>query len=188
MAKISVGDRFPDFEFSTPFRANVMLGDAVAGGMTALVFLRYYGCPVCQYDMHRYAEKYDRITSAGGKLFVVLQSDTEGLRKQLGDASPFPFEIICDPTGALYRRFEILPAKDKLKMLGPKTMIKIAKVQAAGFAHGKSEGEELQLPAAFALGPDLSVTYAHYAKTIDDIPDAEELHTLLQHDSKENQR
>lgn len=188
MAKISVGDTFPDFKFSTPFRQNASLGDAVAVGMTALVFLRYYGCPMCQYDMHRYAEKYDLITSVGGKMLIVLQSEPEELRKQLGVASPFPFEIICDPTESLYRRFEILPAKDKLKMVGPKTMIKIAKVQAAGYEHGKSEGEELQLPAAFVLTPGLSVTYAHYAKTIDDIPDAEELHKLLQHDSKENQR
>jgi peroxiredoxin len=188
MPKISVGDKFPDFEFSTPYRKNSSLSDAVAGKMTALVFLRYYGCPLCQYDMHRYAEKYDLITSEGGQLLVVLQSEPEELRKQLGNASPFPFEIICDPAMALYHRFEILPAKDKLKMVGPKTMIKIVKVQAAGYEHGKSEGEELQLPAAFVLTPDLSVTYARYAKTIDDIPDAGELHALLQQDSKENQR
>lgn len=187
MPRISVGDTFPDFEFATPFRTDGRLADAVAGGMTALVFLRYYGCPVCQYDMHRYAEKYGLIREAGGKMLVVLQSDPAGLREQLSGETAFPFEIVCDPAGALYRRFAIEPAKKQLAMIGPKTMIKIAKVQAAGYAHGKSEGEELQLPAAFVIAPDLRVTYARYAKTIDDIPDAEELRDLLARGSKENQ-
>jgi peroxiredoxin len=179
MPKINIGDHFPDFSFSTPFRSNVWLSEAAAGNKIILVFLRYYGCPLCQYDMVQYAEHNDRIVQAGGRLFVVLQSDPEQLRQELGSESAFPFEIVCDPSGALYRQFEILPADGKLKLLGPKTLGKIARVQAAGYKHGRSEGEELQLPAAFVLDKDLSVTYVHYAKTIDDIPDADQLPALL---------
>lgn len=179
MAKINVGNSFPDFLFSTPYRKNIKLSEAVTGDKTALVFLRYYGCPVCQYDMVQYAEHYDKIKAAGGKLLVVLQSDPELLRQELRSETVFPFEIICDPSESLYREFEILPAAGKLKMTGPKTMFKIAQVQAAGYKHGRSEGEELQLPAAFVLNPDLSVTYAHYAQSVDDIPGTDQLLALL---------
>jgi peroxiredoxin len=180
MVKITEGDRFPDFQFSTPYRKDVKLSDEmVPGGKTILVFLRYYGCPVCQYDMVQYARQYDQIRAAGGKMLVVLQSDPDRLRQELGDETIFPFEIICDPEESLYHEFGILPAPGKLKMIGPKTMIKIAKVQAEGFKHGISEGEELQLPAAFILNPDMTVSYAHYAKWLDDMPGAAELTELL---------
>jgi Peroxiredoxin len=179
MAKISVGDTFPDLHFATPFKADQTLSSVLPEGKTAVVFLRYYGCPLCQYDMVQYAKQYERILQTGGKLLVVLQSDPEQLRQELGSESAFPFEIVCDPSGALYRQFEILPAANKLKMLGPKTMGKIALVQAAGIQHGRSEGDELQLPAAFIVDAALHVTYAHYAKSVDDVPDTERLVKLL---------
>ena len=50
---------------------------------------------------------------------------------------------------------------------------------AAGFSHGRYEGEELQLPAAFILQPDLTVTYAHYAKVIDDVLDAVQIADMM---------
>ncbi|HAH61546.1 MAG TPA: peroxiredoxin [Treponema sp.] len=179
MAKIKVGDKFPDFRFSTPFRTDLKLSGAAEGKRIILVFLRYYGCTLCQYDMAQYARNYDRIVQAGGKLLVVLQSDPEQLRQELGSETAFPFEIVCDPDRALYRQFEIQPASEKLKMIGPKTIGKITRAQAAGFKHGRYEGEELQLPAAFILNSDLSVAYAQYAKTIDDVPDADQLSALL---------
>ena len=180
MVKIMEGDQFPDFQFSTPYRKDVKLSAELSPeGKTILVFLRYYGCPVCQYDMVQYAREYDTIKAAGGKMLVVLQSDSDRLRQELGDETVFPFEIICDPDESLYHEFGILPAAGKLKMIGPKTMIKIAKVQAEGFKHGISEGEELQLPAAFILNPDMTVSYAHYAKWLDDMPGAAELTALL---------
>lgn len=180
MAKLMVGSKMPDFTFSTPFRENVQLRKAIEGiNRTALVFLRYYGCPMCQYDIAQYAAGIEKIKAAGGNLLVVLQSSPDLLRQELGREDALPFEIVCDPQETLYHNFEILPAASQEGMVGPGTMLKIAKVKKAGYAHGRSEGEELQLPAAFVMRPDLTVTYAHYAKTIDDIPDADQLADLL---------
>lgn len=180
MAKINVGGSMPDFTFSTPFRANVPFSKVVTeSNRTALVFLRYYGCPLCQYDIAQYAAGFKKIKAVGGNLLVVLQSDPDLLKQELSGENPFPFEIVCDPQVELYKSFEILPAASQEEMGGPNTMLKVAKVQQAGYEHGRSEGEELQLPAAFIVNPDLTVTYARYGKTVDDVPEVDELAGLL---------
>lgn len=173
--RLKVGDIMPDFTFNTPFTQGRSLAEAVGDKKTALVFLRYYGCTLCQLDLAEYKEEHARITEAGGQLYVVLQSDPILLAEEMGSADAYPYEIICDPKGELYARFGILPAESKVKMAGAGTLVKIAKAKAAGHKHGRYEGEELQLPAAFVLDGNRKVLYAHYAKTVDDIPDAEKL-------------
>lgn len=179
MAKINVNDQMPDFVFNTPYRKDVRLSEVLGGKKTALVFLRYFGCTLCQYDLAQYAKNYDKIKAVGGELLVVLQSDPDRLREDLADMAVFPFEIICDPEEKLYNEFEILPAPSKEKLAGLSTMPKVVKAMAAGYKHGRYEGEELQLPASFILTPELTVTYVRYAKVIDDILDSGQLAELL---------
>ena len=170
----------PDFTFATPFETNRTMAETAkkVNGKTAVVFLRYFGCTFCQYDMQQFATEYDKIKATGGQLLVVLQSDPKGLANEL-TMDTFPFEIICDPEQTLYRNFEITPAKSKMGMADPATMAKAARVALAGFQHGKYEGEELQLPASFVVTPDLTITYAHYSKAAGDVPTPAELVQLL---------
>lgn len=180
MAKLTVGAKMPDFIFDTPFTKGRSMAETAGGrqGKTAVVFLRYYGCTTCQYEMHLYAQAHDKITAHGGQLLVVLQSDPAKLAAQLKEA-PLPFEIISDPEGKLYRLLDIAPAECKEKMGNAATRAKKEKAIAAGFQHGEFEGDELQLPAAFVLEPDGTVTYAHYGVAVGDQPSAEELEELL---------
>lgn len=175
MERIKIGDIMPDFEFCTPFTQGERLSEAVKEKKTALVFLRYYGCTLCQLDLAEYKAQYAEITHAGGQLYVVLQSDPALLAEELGSSNAFPYTIICDPKGELYAQLGILPAESKIKMAGAGTLLKIAKATATGHKHGRYEGDELQLPAAFVLDTDRKVLYAHYAKTVDDVPDAKKL-------------
>lgn len=176
---LAVGDTMADFTYRTPFAEGLTLAETAAGAKkTALVFLRYYGCTLCQYDIHRLAQHYDELTAHGGQLLVVLQSDPAGIAAQL-QPGDLPFAIICDPKAALYIRFAVQPAESLLKMADAKTMAKIAKAAAAGYKHGAYEGSELQLPAVFVLDADRRVTYAHYGKSAGDIPTVEELAALL---------
>lgn len=179
MPKIEVGQKMQDFTFDTPFRSGVKLSEAVDGKITAIVFLRYYGCTLCQYDIHKYAKEYGAIEASGGKLLIALQSDPEKMAEDLGSKDKMPFTFICDPLQKLYGKFSIEAAESKLKMAGPCTLAKIAKAKAAGYQHGRYEGEELQLPAVFVVTPDLKVTYVHYGKTVDDVPDTKALAALL---------
>ena len=89
-----------------------------------------------------------------------------------------PFEIICDPEGKLYKEFEINPAKDKEELGGGNVVAKVTEVRKL-FSHGDYEGEELQLPAAFVVKSDLTITYAKYGKDGADVPTPQELEQLL---------
>ncbi len=180
MPRLSVGDRMPDFFFDTPFEAGRTLAQTAARvrGKTALVFLRYYGCPLCQYDMHRYAEAHEQLTAGGGQMLVALQSAPEQLAGQL-QPGQLPYEIICDPQQALYRQLAIAPAASQKELAGLGTLFKLAKARAAGYRHGAYEGEELQLPAVFVLDRALQLTAVHYGARVDDLPGPKELAGLL---------
>ena len=178
-ARLSEGGVMPDFTFDTPFATGLSLSETVQKTpKTALLFLRYYGCTLCQYEMHLLAENYDQITAAGGQVLVVLQSAPAGIAEQIGPDS-LPFTIICDPQAALYEKFGIQPAASMAKMADAGTMVKIAKATAAGYKHGAYEGNELQLPASFVVDRERRISYAHYGKSAGDTPDVRSLAELL---------
>ena len=179
MAQLHAGQTMPDFTYDTPFAQGCQLSETVrkVPGKTALVFLRYYGCTLCQYDIHRYAQAYAQITAEGGQMLVVLQSDPAKLAAQLTETD-LPFAIVCDPAQKLYQMLEIHPAANKLGLLNLHTMAKIAKAQKQ-FTHGDYEGDELQLPAVFVLDGDLHLTWVHYGTAVNDVPEPEELAELL---------
>ena len=96
-ARLTVGEVMSNFTYDTPFATGLTLSDTVQKTpKTALLFLRYYGCTLCQYDIHQLAENYHQITDVGGQVIVVLQSDPAGLAQEL-QPDTFPFSILCDP-------------------------------------------------------------------------------------------
>lgn len=87
-ARLTVGEVMPNFTYDTPFATGLTLSDTVQKTpKTALLFLRYYGCTLCQYDIHQLAENYHQITDVGGQVIVVLQSDPPGWHRS---CSPIP--------------------------------------------------------------------------------------------------
>ena len=83
-----------------------------------------------------------------------MQSDPAVVREDLKETK-LPFDIVCDTDMNIYKSLEIAPAASMEAMLGgdPSVMAKLqekgAKAEAAGFTHGKYEGDEQQLPAMF---------------------------------------
>lgn len=180
MPQYTAGDLLPDFSYQTPFQSGLSIHNTVqqAQGKTAIVFLRYYGCTLCQLGLHAYAQAYGRITQNGGQLLVVLQSSPEKLAEQLQPES-FPFPIICDPDKKLYQLFSISSAPSALRMMSPSAIAKGVKAMAKGYKHGAYEGDELQLPAAFVTTRDCRLTYVHYGRDAGDAPTADMLVSLL---------
>lgn len=179
MGKLQVGEQMPDFKFVTPFETGRSLDETVkAAPKTAVLFLRYYGCTLCQYDIHQMAVNYDRISAGGGQILVVLQSEPETISGQM-KKDDLPFDIICDPDQVLYKEFDIQPASSMASMVDAKAMLKLARVTASGLKHGKYEGNEQQLPAAFVMDSQRRLSYVRYAKTIADMPNVDELVQLL---------
>ena len=180
MAKYTPGQIMPDFTYCTPFAQNKSFSETVAAcpGKTAVVFLRYYGCPICQLDLHTLGQAHKEITAGGGQLLVALQSEPKGLAEQI-TPDTFPYDIICDPEMKLYETLSIEPAPSMAKMISFKALKKIIKSTKAGYKHGAYEGNEQQLPAAFVMTPDRKLTYVRYGKDAGDVPTPEELAALL---------
>ena len=177
---VEAGDVLPDFAVETAFQQGLHLSDLTQGKPAMLLLLRYYGCPLCQLDMHNLAQGMDKISAVGGKLIVVLQSGRNTMAAKLGSADALPYPIVCDPEKKLYQALDVRPAADTSALLGPDFGAKLEQIQAMGLQHGDYEGDELQLPAAFALDQKLRVTYVHYGKSADDTPDAEQIAALLE--------
>ena len=179
MARLNVGEQIQEFTFDTPFEKGRSLEETVQKATkTALLFLRYYGCPVCQVDIRQLAKNYERIPEDEGQLLIVLQSTPETISSQL-NRYDLPFEIICDPEQKLYHAFEIKPAESIVAMVDIKTVLKLAKGKVSGLKHGTYEGNEQQLPAAFVMDRERRLSYGHYAKNLSDMPDVDELVSLL---------
>lgn len=170
--RITIGDVMEDFVVSTPYRERISLSDAMEGSAAVLYFLRYYGCTLCQLDMHTIASDHPRYKERGLKVLVVLQSAPETIREQLNENYE-PFMVICDEDQTLYKQLGIEPAKSKEELIGGDSADKVAQARTEGFTHGKYEGEELQLPAVFVLDKDRKVLLSHYGSNAADIPNVE---------------
>lgn len=167
------GDKAPDFRFKTPWDYEVNFYGAAGHHPAVLIFLRYYGCPVCRMEMSIIKNDIDRVRQKGGRVFVVLQSTPETIASLI-KKDDFPFTIICDPQGKVFKRYGV-EAGGIIKYLHPAGLIAAIKAIGRGFRHGKFEGKETQLPAAFAMTADKVVTYTHYGKNIGDIPSLTEM-------------
>ena len=111
--KITCGERFPEFTFDTAYKDGLnSLG--VLKGKTVFWVLRYIGCTVCRYDVHKIAERYEEFKAKGAQVFVVMQSDKEHVRKDLeSTGTVLPFEIITDPGQKIYDLLSIEAAPSK---------------------------------------------------------------------------
>ena len=149
MAKLHQGDRFPALEAELLYAGKNFITDLFTEPKTVIWALRYIGCTVCRYDIHMAAKRYS---------------------------------IICDPTMKLYEALDIEPAQSMEALVGDRLddlKAKGAAAAAAGFSHGKYEGNEQQLPAMFIVDKDGIVEKAIYAETIVGLPTLDELLTIL---------
>jgi peroxiredoxin len=181
MARLKAGDQFPDFQFRTAADAELGSAEVIKrADKTVFWVLRYIGCTTCRYDIHVIKERYREFIDLKAQVLVVLQSLSENVRADLA-GDEVPYEIICDPEQKIYQRFSIEPAPDKESRQPKdpqeieKLRLKIEKIKAGGFVHGKYEGNENQLPAMFIVEPEGKILYAHYARNSIDMPAVDEV-------------
>lgn len=167
-SKLNIGNKARDFKYTTPWNEDASFHDAVGNHPAVLIFLRYLGCPVCQMEMARIKREIDSIRKKGGSIFVVLQSAPETIASLI-DKEEFPFTIISDPQGKIFQLYAV-EAGGIIRYLHPAGMIAATRAICRGFKHGKFEGKETQLPAAFAMTGDKLIKYAHYGRHINDMP------------------
>ncbi len=167
--RFQVGDKAPDFDFETPWLPRKNFYETMENHPAVLVFLRYLGCPVCQMDMAQLKREIGLFTQKDAKVFVFLQSPIETVASAANDGD-WPFYIVCDPKGAIFREYAVEPG-GLVKYLHPAGLIAAVRSTLQGYRHGKFEGNETQLPAAFVLDSQKIITYAYYGKHINDLPE-----------------
>lgn len=175
--RLQVGDTFENFTYNTPFETGKNFYDKIGDKPAFVLFLRYYGCTICQLDMKNLVQKYKNFTDKGTDILVVLQSDPAIVRKGVKEGD-FPYDIVCDTDMGLYKKYDLGVAKSPEEMVKKDdeyTQKRFAELQASGLEHGEYEGEEMQLPAVFKVDKDKKVTYAHYAAHLTDMPTLDEL-------------
>lgn len=185
MAKLQVGQKMPNFTFNTAYEDGKTIEKLVAeAGKTVFWVLRYIGCTSCRYDVHLIAQRYEEFKAKGAQVVVVMQGEAEVVREEFKE-NPLPFDIICDTQQEIYKTLQI-EATETIEELRPtseediaKSAAKREKITAAGFTHGKYEGNEHQLPAMFITNGDSEVLFAHYAKNIADMPEVDDVLNLL---------
>ncbi len=172
---VSFGDKAIDFTYNTPYGETLALSEKVKqADKTFLVFLRYYGCTICQLDIKAYRENYQKFLDKGAQILLVLQSEpsviAQGITKE-----ELKFDVACDPSQELYKAYQIGAAKSKLGLASMKTIKKMQAAKKSGLVHGAYEGNELQLPAVFLLDNSMNVVYAHRAKNAGDMPEIDDM-------------
>jgi thioredoxin-dependent peroxiredoxin len=166
--KLQPGDMAPDFTFETPWEKGLTFSDCAKGKPAVLVFLRYYGCPVCQMDMANLKNEISLFEKKEARLFIVIQSSPETV-SSLTARQDWPFTIICDANGDIFEKYQVAPG-GIIKYLHPAGLIAALRATSKGYRHGKFEGHETQLPAFFVVDSSRGITFAHYGDNIVDIP------------------
>ncbi len=172
------GERMPDFIYDSPYESGKSFLSDSTGKRTALIFSRYYTCGLCQSLLSELSENADKLKEKELQVKIVLQSTPESVREALGEENPYPFEIICDPTQSLYKRFEVFPAgmMEMMAMGGLKQMM----MDMAGNPNPvKPEGNQAQLPALFMIDEEGNICHAEYPATMTGLPGVDEMCDLM---------
>ena len=168
MAHLTIDDQAHNFVFGTPWDIERNFFTDTKGKRVVLFFLRYYGCTTCQLEIHHLILDYPQFKAAGADVYVVLQSSVETIAGQVRREN-IPFEIILDPQQNLYCTYGI-GSRDPDSVRTEQHQLKVKQAKELGFVHGTYEGNELQLPATFIIGPDHRIEYAYYGNEGSDIP------------------
>lgn len=126
-----------------------------------LQFRRFAGCPICNLHLRAFVSRHDELATAGVREVVVFHSDRAALREH---QSALPFDVVPDPTKALYREFGV--ERSPRALLHPSTWL--AGLRGGwplrGFRSGP--GGHLGLPADFLIdtrGAVLASAYGRHA-------------------------
>lgn len=176
--EIVCGETLEGFVYDTPAAAGLDLAETITKP-TVLIFSRYYSCTFCQALLAQLRQAWPMLSEQGIDVKVVMQTAREWAAE-----ADFPFDLICDPDAKLYDRYHVFEADSAVAMVAesPKLIAALGGVrQLAGMMMGGDapEGRARQLPAVFAVTPDMVVRYAHYGRALDDMPELPEVIAAL---------
>ncbi len=145
--KLKPGDQAPPFSLDSVNHGSVSLEDYL-GRRTLLVFSRYFGCPVCEYD---WDALIDLKEEAEVEVVYFTQSSPENARRYL-DERPVDFPVIPVPEeNGRYRVYDDYGVGNFGLGTALKLLMRAREARKAGMFHGEYEGKETQSPADFIV-------------------------------------
>jgi peroxiredoxin Q/BCP len=157
MVKLRPGDPAPEFSLDSVNMGRVTLSE-YRGRRVLLVFGRYFGCPVCQYDFDQLI-RFRR--EAGIDVIYMVQSRPKSVTEYISGLD-VDFPVVAVPMeDGRYRVYDTYG----VGALGPASVIQIfmraRDARKAGKVHGPYEGRETQIPADFVIDSDGAILWAH---------------------------
>jgi peroxiredoxin len=156
--KIVVGQPFPRLQARNIHGGEVAIPGP--GPWTHLQFRRFAGCPICNLHLQSIIARHQEISEAGIREVVVFHSPDAELLPYQGR---FPFDVIGDPTKALYRKYGVESSISTFFSLNAwaaslKGILRKDKPAMIGIPNGGILG----LPAEFLISSDGLVRAVHY--------------------------
>jgi len=173
---LKVGDIAPAFEFESLEGRKVNFPTEFKGRWIALHFLRHLGCPLCLEKLKELRANQQKYKDAGIELFVVVQS-TEKRVKDFSLKKGMHY-LIGDHPRKLYDLYGAEKGSVSA-LLAPSVMLASVRATLKGNLHGAFEGDELQKPALFIIGPDRRIAFIDYGKNIADIISEKDFFEIL---------
>ena len=172
-----IGSDFIDMPVRTLENNKISLKELTKNAETVLFFLRDASCVLTQAyirDLIRSKELFHR---AGVGVVAVVNASVDGAASAL---PPAPFEVVCDPEGALYALYGVGCAPSREALGNERTMERIQAAYAGGFLHGTDTGDPLRLPAWFFFDRAGRARALHYGALGDDLPAPEGILQVLE--------
>ena len=158
MARVGVGDVAPDFELESVNMSRVSLDD-YSGHRLVIIFSRYFGCPVCQYDFDEILENMDKIKEYA-ELIYLNQSSPESARNYLKNYQ-INFPVIPVPEDDGYKVYRDYGVGNISLGTAVAILRRAGEARKAGKTHGAYEGREIQSPADFVVDEAGKIIWAH---------------------------
>ena len=159
MGKLRKGDAAPEFSAGSVNMGEVTLG-SYRGKEVNIVFSRYFGCPVCQYEFDELLEhrkKHPQIN------IVYINQSLAATAKAYIEGKGVDFPVIAaEKTSEGYPLYGLYGVGSFGPVAAAEILLKARRAKAAGKVHGPYEGNEMQSPAQFHIDADGKIASAHY--------------------------
>jgi peroxiredoxin len=173
------GDTAPDAPLVNLEGLLEMLSTGWRERPAAVIFLRYFGCPICRQQVLRLRNDRERFERAGMEVVLVGHGGPDDARRFV-EARSVPFRVLVDPSRAAYERFGLKRGSIP-QVFGPQCVAPMvrAALQPDCRQGLPSGGNVMQMPGAFVVDSAGVILLAHRSATIADNPTTDQLLAAL---------
>lgn len=167
---LAVGDPAPEAELVDRTGGAVLLSTAWEDRPSAIVFLRYFGCPFCQAQVVALREDHERFERIGAHVTLIGQGTPQECR-EFCDARRVPFRVLVDPTRRAYRAYG-LGRGGAMQVVGPQVMLPWIRneMHPETRQHSARGASFTQMPGTFVADTEGIIRFAHRSRHVADVP------------------